>query len=1170
MARLEELTADAEVKGIVPGQTVRVVSARFVGSALAVVFKDARGQTREELIFRDREPQLEVTAAGLPWNFDADPAQFRRVLEAYRISLAALFDRILAVHTSLVDPLPHQLLAVYDTMLRKQPLRFVLADDPGAGKTIMAGLLIKELMVRGDLERCLIVAPGSLGEQWQDELNEKFNLSFEIATNDKLNASGSGNWFKEAGLVIGRLDKLARDEDVQAMLKGCEWDLVVVDEAHKMSATYFSGEVKLTRRFRLGQLLGPTTRNLLLMTATPHNGKDEDFQLFLSLVDGDQFEGRYRQDVHSINTSDVMRRMTKEMLKKFDGTPLFPERKAYVVKFALSDIEAELYAAVSEYVREEFNRAEKLKEGKKQTVGFALTVLQRRLASSPEAIFQSLHRRRLRLESELNEASIAVRASSIEIFDTGKADLGIDSEFDDDELSDEDREEAEGEVADKATAAQTIAELQAEIGTLRRLESSADAVRRSGRDSKWSQLRELLLNTPEMHDEHGHMRKLVIFTEHKDTLDYLQRQIAGLLGRPDAIVTISGSMQRADRRKAQDLFRNDKEISVLIATDAAGEGINLQRAHLMVNYDLPWNPNRLEQRFGRIHRIGQQEVCHLWNLLAEGTREGDVYLRLLDKLKAAGEALDGRIFDVLGTALEGRALRELMIDAIRYGQQPEVRARLFEKVDNAAEAAKAKAVLNSEGLATGGMDTSRIQSIREDMERANLRRLQPGYIEEFFVSAFAALGGNLVAREPGLWEITHVPARVRDRAKQLGTRMPVLVRYQRVTFRKEHRAPKVEFICPGHALFDATMHTTLEEGRDLLRQGSLLVDPITSDERPYALVTLSHAIRDCDPNYNGGTGRVVSKRAQFVKIFADGMVEAAGSAPHIDLLVPTDEQARYADAMLEGDQFSSQLEDKAIAYAVEYLVPQHRAEEEGTRLERLKATRAAVKRRLQVEIQYWSSRAATLREQELAGRQPKMNADAAARRCEELEARLENRLRLIDLQMQFASGMPAVESGAYVLPKILLDRLSAEASGAPVPERPSQEEIERVDRLAIEAVMAAERALGRSPKMMPHTNPGYDIESSILDAVGRPTGELVFIEVKGKTVGVSEVQVSATQIRHSLNSPERFVLAIVPVEDGRANPPRYVRRPYRNQLDHTVTSMNLKVAELLAYSTEPC
>jgi len=1170
VARLEDLTVDAEVCGIVPNQTVRIVSSRWMcASALSVVYKDQRGQTHDILLFRDREQVLEVVAAGSPWNFDADPARFFRVLEAYRISLAALFDRVLAVHTSSVDPLPHQLLAVYEVMLPKQPLRFLLADDPGAGKTIMAGLLIKELMARGDLERCLIVAPGSLGEQWQDELLEKFNLRFDICTNDHLNAAAAGNWLKDTPLVIGRLDKFARDEDVQAMLKACEWDLIVVDEAHKMSATYFGGEAKLTRRFRLGQLLGPTTRNLLLMTATPHNGKDEDFQLFLSLVDGDQFEGRYRKDVHSINVSDIMRRMTKEMLKKFDGTPLFPERRAYVASYALSIHEQELYTAVTEYVREEFNRAENLKEGKKQTVGFAMTVLQRRLASSPEAIFQSLHRRRLRLESELNEAAMAARVGPADSYSREGASLGIDAEFDDDELSDEERDAAEGEVADKATAAQTVAELQAEIATLRELEELADTVRRSGSDSKWTQLRELLLNTPEMRDENGQIRKLVIFTEHKDTLDYLKRQIGDLLGRPDAIVTIAGNMPRKDRRHAQELFRNEKEISILIATDAAGEGINLQRAHLMVNYDLPWNPNRLEQRFGRIHRIGQREVCHLWNLLAQGTREGDVYLRLLEKLKVAGEALDGRLFDVLGTALEGRMLRDLMIEAIRYGQQPEVRAKLFERVDNAAESARARMALDEKGLATEGLDTSTIHRIREEMERANLRRLQPGYIEGFFIGAFSAAGGDMVKREPGTWEILHVPARIRDRAKQLGTRVPVLARYERITFSKEHRGPNIEFVCPGFALFDATMHATLEEGRDLLRQGAVFIDPTTADDRPYALVTLSHAIRDCDPNYGGGAGRVVSKRVQFVKIFGDGSVEAAGSAPHIDLLIPTLQQAQLIDAMLEGDSLASNIEAKAVAYAVEHLVPQHRAEEEGDRLSRLKARRKGVRDRLTVEIQYWSTRAVTLREQEQAGQQPRMNADAALRRCADLESRLERALRLIDQQMQLSPGMPLVESGAYVVPSILLERVTAEARGEVAPSRPTKEEIDRVDRLAVEAVVAAESALGRRPRVMPHDNPGYDIESLVTTPEGMPTGELVFIEVKGKTVGVPEVTVSATQIRQSLNAPERFILAIVPVEDGRALAPRYVRRPYRNAIDPSVQSVNLKVADLLAISTEP-
>lgn len=264
MLKLEELKPNASIRGLLPDSFVTVVSVQWFGSeALELTYKTPSGKVANELIYRSDETRLDLVEQGRPWSFDGDGSLFRLVSEAHRIRLAHLFDPVLAVHTSLVDPLPHQITAVYEAMLPRQPLRFLLADDPGAGKTIMAGLLIKELVARGDLQRCLIVCPGSLAEQWQDELYRRFALPFEILTNDKLEAARTGNWFLETNLVIARLDKLARNEDVQQKLQApeCRWDLVVCDEAHKMSATIFGGETKYTKRFRLGQLLSSLTRH---------------------------------------------------------------------------------------------------------------------------------------------------------------------------------------------------------------------------------------------------------------------------------------------------------------------------------------------------------------------------------------------------------------------------------------------------------------------------------------------------------------------------------------------------------------------------------------------------------------------------------------------------------------------------------------------------------------------------------------------------------------------------------------------------------------------------------------------------------------------------------------------------------------------------------------------
>ena len=712
-------------------------------------------------------------------------------------------------------------------------------------------------------------------------------------------------------------------------------------------------------------------------------------------------------------------------------------------------------------------------------------------------------------------------------------------------------------------------------------------VRRSGADTKWRELASLLgeiftvgglagqIAEPDVPYGAGEIpkpkssprQKLVIFTEHRDTLSYLHERTATLLGRAESVVVIHGGMGREERLKAKEAFRHDPEVQVLLATDAAGEGINLQRAHLMVNYDLPWNPNRLEQRFGRIHRIGQTEVCHLWNLVADETREGDVYRKLLDKLEQARQSLGGQVFDVLGKLhFEGRPLRDLLVEAIRYGEQPEVRARLTTVVDHALDRVHLQDLLEERALAQDAMDASRVQRIREDMERAEARRLQPHYIESFFREAFQRLGGSAKQREPRRYEITHVPAPVRNRDRLIGIGEPVLPRYERIAFEKSLVAPQGQplaaFVCPGHPLLDAVIDLTLERHRDLLKRGAVLVDERDLGTNTRVLFYLEHAIQDASVT-RSGERRVTSKRMLYVEQGGDGVTRHVHYAPYLDYRPLTDADPSL-DSILDRPEcawLDREMESKAQGYAVAHVVPEHLQEVRDAKLALIAKTEAAVKDRLIKEITYWDHRAEQLKLQEQAGKTgARLNSGEARKRADNLQARLQKRLEELKLEAQISPLPPVVLGGVLVVPQGLLNELQGGKSAPTAGTVDTQAAAAR----AREIIMQVERQLGFEPTDREFEKLGYDIESRIPG-----TGRLRFIEVKGRVSGAPTITVTRNEILYSLNKPEDYILGIVEfLADGEYRV-HYVRQPFQREPDFGVTSVNYDFGELLARGGEP-
>lgn len=1127
--------------------------------ALSLTYRDATGQVSSCMLFRHNEPSLSIQGNDLPWSFDADASPFRLASEAYRIKLAHLFDPHLAVHTSRIEPLPHQITAVYQEMLPKQPLRFLLADDPGAGKTIMTGLLIKELMLRGDVKRCLVVCPGSLAEQWQDELYNKFQLEFALLSRGRFEESVTGNAFNDAPLAIARLDMLSRNEDLQEKLAMTDWDLIVVDEAHKMSASQFGFKAKYTKRYLLGKLLSRITRHYLLLTATPHNGKEEEFQLFLGLLDPDRFEGVERHRDQSANTTGLMRRLIKEELLTFDGKRLFPERQAFTAGYQLEALEQQLYDDVTAYVQQEFNRAEKLLNPERQgNISFALTILQRRLASSPEAIYQSLRRRRERLESQLADLRLQQR---------GSVDFRT---YSDEELADlydapeEEISQIEQEIVDRATAATTIEELLAEIFTLKVLEAQALEVRNRGADSKWKELARVLQDEPVMRNPDGSRKKLIIFTEHRDTLHYLTQQIRAMLGDPAHVVTIQGGMRREQRRSVENSFKNERDVTVLVATDAAGEGINLQCSHLMINYDLPWNPNRIEQRFGRIHRIGQQEVCTLWNLIALGTREGEVFDRLFTKLNTARESLGGRVFDVLGKVSFGdQSLKDLLVQAIRYGNDPAVRRRLHQVVDDTLDRGYLERLLQEHALAPDHMGLQQVMNIREEMERIEARRLQPHFIEQFFLEAFTRAGGAIRRQSGQRYTISRVPRSLMGTDKRGAPRL-IANDYEHVTFSRDEVSRlgqrDAELICPGHPLLETAIDWVLDNCQALLKRGAILIDDDNQSHAERLLFYIENTICDARVDTNGQQ-RKASQQMHFVEIDKETNAISAGFSPYLAYRPPTEVERPLVKAIVEQSGWLQRdVESLAIDHAIQHLLAPHIEEVQQERNAYVYKVQHAVQKRLRSEISYWDQQNVKYREQARAGKaNANLNADNASKRVDELSRRLEKRQAELELERQLLPQPPLVIGGALVIPASMLQ------SDLPQDSEPILfgQERKEIELKAMQAVRNIERKLGNIPKDVSAAKCGYDIESIAINPKQPDQRHLRFIEVKGRRIDQKTVTVTRNEILVAQNTPERFILAIVMVA-GDVTHTTYLRRPFQYQPDLAVASVNYYIDDLKA------
>ncbi|MDQ3800012.1 MAG: DUF3883 domain-containing protein [Acidobacteriota bacterium] len=1073
------------VKNLIPFEPVVINQVQDLGKMVSVSFTGVNSNlSSNKIIPRETFERLEVLTAQGEFNFTGNARKFALFAEAERINSAYQFDPLFAVNCSIVDPLPHQVEAVYKFLLPLPKIRFLLADDTGAGKTIMTGLLLKELLMRGTIERILIVTPGGLTKQWQeDELLLKFNLPFKLV-NRSIFASDP-NVFQSADRIVTSIDFISR-EDVLTVAGNSHWDLIIFDEAHKLSAYEYGSKIYRSQRYEAAYKLSQQCEHLLLLTATPHRGRMDTFKMLLQLLDEDIFateeiaKTRIKELEHNGINKFFIRRL-KEDMKNWDGQPLFKERFTKTTSYELTQEEKALYDSVTAYL---IAKKAEASQSKNIHVSLALSVMQRRLVSSIYAIKNTLERRFKALQSIVEEVrknpNLWQQRHRLETLD-------VDTIDDYDELEDDERDALEDILSDPKkfklfTTAKSLPEIQSEAEEVRKLFLMADSLYKSQQEEqKFIKLRELLNSENVINGE-----KLVLFTEHKDTLLYLEER---LKNNGYGVVTIHGGKSVDERRQAQWDFAK-AETQILLATDAAGEGINLQFCRLLINWDIPWNPNRLEQRMGRIHRYGQKENVLVFNMVASNTREGQVLERLLKKLDVIRNSIGSdRVYDVIQDVLEEVQLSEIM-HSVFDGKRTKFDDIIEQSDERLKQEFSEKINSQKERLSHSAID---YKDARELKENSDEKRLQPIYVRLFFEKAFRHLGGEFTRVRDSVFRIEKLPDSIAEALKK-DYNIFADIRQLQFCFDKsfffDYRSAgelgAVHYINPGYPLFDAVIKVIRKTCREEMLKGTILVSP--DEKEDYFAFFVRSQITDNRQSKH--SENITDERLVLVSQSKDGNFQITSAAKFIDLHPPTDfAKSPELPAVLGNDE------------VVKWCFNEITLKQLDETYERV--VNDAAKRREYLETAFThvivdlQSETTEMQRKILLGDitvQEKVQKNQT--RINELIAKKKTRLAELERMTEIAPKLPEVLGCAYVVPLTQI-----EYSGHYGMSRDDEAEA-----IAMNAAINYEIENGWQPEDVSANNEGYDIRSINFDHLKR------YIEVKGRSGADGSIMVSENEM----------------------------------------------------------